>query len=162
MGTIPPAASELVRRVRLGFVATVNEDGGPNLSPRGSLTVWDEAHLLWADLRSPRTTANLRLRPATEVCVVDPFLRRGYRFRGTATVLEEAADIARAREILGPEITDIGRRARAFLRLKVEETREVVSPAYDLGATAEELRAYWSEYYARTAHGLSAAPDDRY
>ena len=32
---------------RLGFVASVCEDGTPNLSPKGTTTVWDDEHIVF-------------------------------------------------------------------------------------------------------------------
>jgi predicted pyridoxine 5'-phosphate oxidase superfamily flavin-nucleotide-binding protein len=80
---------QVVDRVRLGFVATVCPDGSPNVSPKGTLCVWDDAHLIFADIRSPGTVANLRSNPHIEVNVVDPFSRKGYRFKGLAVVHEQ-------------------------------------------------------------------------
>jgi len=71
----------VVREQSLGFVATVCADGTPNLSPKGTLTVWDDDHLAFADLFSPGTMATLRENSAVEVNVVDPITRTGYRFR---------------------------------------------------------------------------------
>ena len=65
-------------------MATVCPDGTPNLSPKGTLTVWDDDHLVFADLASPGTMANLGREPAVEVNVVDPITRTGYRFKGRA------------------------------------------------------------------------------
>src|SRR5258705_12524 len=78
----------VVEEQRLGFVATVCPDGTPNLSPKGTTAVWDDEHLVFANMRSPGTIANLRLNPSVEVNIVDPFGRKGYRFKGTASVLE--------------------------------------------------------------------------
>jgi trans-2,3-dihydro-3-hydroxyanthranilate isomerase len=79
----------VVREQRLGFVATVCPDGTPNLSPKGTTTVWDDEHLVFADIRSPGTIRNLRSNPVAEVNVVDPVARKGYRFKGPATVVTE-------------------------------------------------------------------------
>src|SRR5690349_23609245 len=87
MPILTPDMKRLLDQQRLGFVATVNPDGTPNLSPKGTTTVWDDDHLVFADIHSPGTTANLRLNPHVEVNVVDPFARKGYRFKGTAEVL---------------------------------------------------------------------------
>ncbi|MGA2647727.1 MAG: pyridoxamine 5'-phosphate oxidase family protein [Candidatus Sulfotelmatobacter sp.] len=72
---------------RLAFVATVCPDGTPNLSPKGTISVWDDDHLVFADIRSPGTITNLRKNPAVEINVVDPFARKGYRFKGTGEVI---------------------------------------------------------------------------
>src|ERR1700687_2188866 len=72
---------------RLAFVATVCPDETPNLSPKGTIAVWDETHLVFADIRSPGTVADLRVNSAVEINVVDPFARKGYRFKGTSELL---------------------------------------------------------------------------
>ena len=72
-----------VVEAELGFVATVCPDGTPNLSPKGTIAVWDDDHLVFADIRSPGTVENLRANPSIEINVVDQIVRKGYRFKGT-------------------------------------------------------------------------------
>jgi uncharacterized protein len=55
----------VVMEQRLAFVATVCPDGTPNLSPKGTISVWDYDHLVFADIRSPGTITNLRKNPAS-------------------------------------------------------------------------------------------------
>ena len=91
MGLLTADMKRVVEEQRLGFVATVCPDGTPNLSPKGTTAVWDDDHLVFANIRSPGTLANLRQNASVEVNVVDPFLRKGYRFKGVASVLESGA-----------------------------------------------------------------------
>jgi hypothetical protein len=77
----------VVTEQRLAFVATVCADGTPNLSPKGTIAVWDDEHLVFADIRSPGTITNLKKNPAVEINVVDPFVRKGYRFKGKGEVI---------------------------------------------------------------------------
>jgi len=76
----------IINQAILSFVATVNEDVTPNLSPKASLTVKNGV-LYFADIASPRTVLNLKRNPAVEINVVDIFQRRGYRFKGRALIL---------------------------------------------------------------------------
>src|SRR5215813_4098297 len=91
MGLLTGDMKRVIGEQRLGFVATVCPDGTPNLSPKGTTAVWDDEHLVFANVRSPGTLANLARNPAVEVNVVDPFARKGYRFKGTGSVLESGA-----------------------------------------------------------------------
>jgi hypothetical protein len=50
----------VVTEQRLAFVATVCPDGTPNLSPKGTIAVWDDAHLVFADIRSGTRSATMR------------------------------------------------------------------------------------------------------
>src|SRR4051794_36219868 len=85
----------VVEEQRLGYVASVDADGTPNLSPKGTVAVWDADHLVFADLHSPQTVANIDAgRRMVEINVVDPIVRRGFRFKGTATVHRDDAVFA--------------------------------------------------------------------
>src|SRR5215813_9005140 len=84
---LTPDMKRVVSEQRLAFVATVCSDGTPNLSPKGTIAIWDDHHLVFADIHSPGTIENLKENPAVEVNVVDPFVRKGYRFKGTAKVI---------------------------------------------------------------------------
>src|ERR1700729_1064838 len=86
MAKLDADMQSLVRRTILCFAATINGDGSPNLSPKSTLIVHDDQHLLFANIASPRTVANLRLDPRIEINCVDIFSRRGYRFTGHASV----------------------------------------------------------------------------
>src|SRR5262245_64659202 len=96
MGILTADMKRVVEEQRLGFVATVCADGTPNLSPKGTTTVWDDDHLVFANIRSPGTIANLRQNANVEVNIVDPFARKGYRFKGVASVLDSGAMYERA------------------------------------------------------------------
>src|SRR3954470_371707 len=91
MAEINADMEAIVSRAILSFVATVNEDGTPNLSPKASLTVANGI-LYFADIASPQTILNLRRNPAIEINVVDIFQRRGYRFKGRALILQPGDD----------------------------------------------------------------------
>ncbi len=163
MGILTDAMRRVVEEQRLGFAATVCPDGTPNLSPKGTTSVWDDDHLIFADIHSPRTVANLRHNPAIEINVVDPLVRKGYRFKGTGEVLAE-----------GPRFAD----ALAFFRrrgvasdihtvvlVRVTRALPLVSPAYDGGATEDEIRARWQRYWEglrgpAPAPPAGAAPGD--
>src|SRR5689334_25218647 len=79
----------VIAEQKLGFVATVNADGTPNLSPKGTMQALDDEHIVFADIRSPGTMANIAHNPAMEINFVDPFSRKGYRFKGTARVVKK-------------------------------------------------------------------------
>ncbi len=140
----------LVLEQRLGYHATVCEDGTPNLSPKGTTSVFDDDHLFFAEIRSPQTIRNLRANPSIEVNVVDPFARRGYRFKGTATIHERGDGVyARGFELLRER--DYGayeERVRAIVLIRVERAEPVTSPAYDVGEAEERLVEHYLEYYA--------------
>jgi predicted pyridoxine 5'-phosphate oxidase superfamily flavin-nucleotide-binding protein len=147
MGILTEEMQRLVRRIRLGYVATVCPDGTPNLSPKGTTTVWDDDHLVFADIRSPNTVANLRHNPMVEINVVDPILRKGYRFKGRAQVFTEG-DLYEQIMAFYEERGSPREWIRSVVLVTVERARPLISPAYDLGASEDEVRRRWERYYA--------------
>ena len=136
----------VVEEQRLGFVATVCPDGTPNLSPKGTTAVWDDDHLVFADIRSPGTVANLRENAAVEVNVVDPFVRKGYRFKGVAEVIESGAlyeQVIAFYERRGSPV----KLFRGIVIVRVEHAHPIDSPAYDMGLTEHEVRDRWERHF---------------
>jgi len=84
----------VVREQSLGFVATVRPDGTPALSPKGTTSVWDAGHLVFLHVHSPHTVDNLRHNPHVEINVVDPIVRKGYRFAGLGRVVSTEAEVS--------------------------------------------------------------------
>jgi len=132
MAILTEDMKRVVREQRLGFYATICEDGSPNLSPKGTTYVLDDDHLFFADIRSPQTVANIRRGSLVEINVVDPFVRKGYRFKGPGAVHERGTSLCseclqRLREA-GSSLVD---RVSAIVVVEVRQARAVVSPAYD-------------------------------
>ena len=145
MGILTDDMKRVVREQRLGFIATVCPDGTPNLSPKGTTTVWDDDHLVFGDIRSPVTMDNLRQNPALEINVIDVFLRKGYRFKGLATILTEGPQYDAIHAQYGPRGLDTA--IGAIVLMKVERALPLVSPAYDGGASEAEVRREWTDYW---------------
>jgi len=145
MGILAPDVQEFVRKEKLAFVATTCPDGTPNLSPKGTTIVWDDDHLVFADIHSPGTVENLLRNPSIEINVVDFFIRKGYRFKGVATVYSEGQTF--------DEVIAFYRKAgskhsiKNIVLIKVEHVSPVWSPAYDIGLTEEDVKERWREYW---------------
>jgi uncharacterized protein len=150
MGALSEHMKRVVEEQRLGFYATVCEDGSPNLSPKGSTYVLDDDHLFFADYRSPQTVENIRRGSLVEVNVVDPLSRKGYRFKGPAAVHEPGDEVFdRCVEELRAAGSTLVDRARHIVVVEVHEARPVVSPIYDDGAVSEkEVIALYRERFA--------------
>lgn len=148
MGVLSDDMKRVVGQQRLGFIATVCADGTPNLSPKGTLSVLDDDHLVFADIRSPGTVANLRANPSVEVNVVDPFIRKGYRFKGRAQVIEGGEEFERLLALFSRgTLSDAPRRIRTIVIIQVEQARPLVSPGYDSGTDETAMRERWVPYY---------------
>jgi uncharacterized protein len=137
----------MVREQSLGFVATVRPDGTPALSPKGTTTVWDDTHLVFLDICSPHTVANLRANPSVEVNVVDPVFRKGYRFAGRAEVLTGGPAFGAICDYYVSQRGTARHRINAAVLISVTAAEALVSPAYDDGTTEEVISRRWADHH---------------
>ena len=136
---------DFVNFQKLGFVATVNSDNSPNLSPKGTVRVWDDENLVFANINSPRTIENIINNNSIEINVVDQIKRKGFRFKGNAKIISSGN--------LYNEIVDYykknGTRNKisSIVMIKVTQVDEVLSPLYDLGISEKEISEKWTRHF---------------
>jgi hypothetical protein len=142
---LTPDMRAVVDATHLCFAATVTPDGRPNLSPKGTIRVWDDTHLFFLDLASPGTRANLVHSPWLELNVVEQLSRRGYRFFGPATLHLPGSPTfdEGIRRVYGG--ADQVQPAFAVVLLAVERVAPLFSPAYWRGYDESALRTIWRE-----------------
>jgi predicted pyridoxine 5'-phosphate oxidase superfamily flavin-nucleotide-binding protein len=144
----------VVREQRLGYVATVCPDGTPNLSPKGTTAVWDDQHLVFLDLFSPGTVANIEAGNAViEVNVVDPIRRKGYRFKGPAEVHRDGPVFEDVVQWYEQERATDQARIKSVVLITVERAAPLVSPAYADGSSEATI-----EQRSLDMYGLMRTP----
>jgi predicted pyridoxine 5'-phosphate oxidase superfamily flavin-nucleotide-binding protein len=145
MGILTADIQMFVRKQKLGFIATVCPDGTPNLSPKGTTTVWDDDHLIFADIHSPGTVNNLLYNPSIEINVVDVFIRKGYRFKGTGRVLSNGSLFEDILSFYNKDgFTHV---ISNIVLVKIERVLPIISPAYDRDISEEEVKQRWMDYW---------------
>jgi predicted pyridoxine 5'-phosphate oxidase superfamily flavin-nucleotide-binding protein len=72
---------------KMGWVATATKDGVPNVTPKGSVRVLDDQHVIFADLFSLKTRRNLEQNPRVAVTVIDAAAHQGYQVKGMAELV---------------------------------------------------------------------------
>jgi predicted pyridoxine 5'-phosphate oxidase superfamily flavin-nucleotide-binding protein len=144
----------IIEEQRLGFVATADLDGTPNVSPKGTFVVVDDDTIAFGEIRSPGTIRNLRVNSRVEVNFVDPFARKGYRFAGAATVVQRGDGTFNA--LLGNFRSPLAPRMRAIVTITVTKALARTSPAYDDRTMEPEIRRSW------TARFRKLQPNERF
>jgi uncharacterized protein len=134
----------------------------PNLSPKGTIAVLDDDHLMFADLASPQTIENLRRNAGIELNVVDPAIRKGYRFKGRGIVLAEGEGFDQLLASYGTGDRAIGRpreRVHHIVVVELDRCLPLGSPAYDSGATEAEVSERWNTHFTRLWAKRRAGPE---
>ncbi len=144
---LTPDMRAVIAASQLCFAATVTPEGRPNLSPKGTIRVWDDTHLFFLDIASPRTRANLEraASPWLVLNVVDQLSRRGYRFAGAATVHRAGTEVYAegVRRVYGSALPAAP--PPAVVLLAVAEAEPLLSPAYWRDQDEAAIRATWRE-----------------
>ena len=87
MTKLTDEAKKAIGEIRPALLATASRTGKPNVSAKGSLRVLDDEHVVFADIASPRTVANIRENPQVAVICLDATARKGCRIWGKGSIL---------------------------------------------------------------------------
>ncbi|KRM71753.1 pyridoxamine 5'-phosphate oxidase family protein [Lacticaseibacillus brantae] len=130
MATLTPEMQKMIGE-QLNFLATVDEDGNPQVGPKGTMRVFDETHLIYNEETGKQAWHNLHQNGKAAVAVVDRPALKGFRFEGTVEfhdedqIFKDAQAFAEARHL--PD-------AIAAVVIKVERIYKL-----DAGAQAGDL-----------------------
>ena len=131
----------LIEHYTAGAVATINADGTPAVSPKATFVVIDDSCIAFGNIRSPGTEQNIRARPDVEVNFIDVLTRRAVRVKGRAEIIDKASETGRRMlpvfETLWAPYLEM---MQNFISIHIVHAELVLSPAYDIGHTAKELR----------------------
>jgi len=131
---------KIITNYNAGAVATVNDDGTPAVSPKATFVIVDENCIAYGDIRSPGTTANIKLRSNVEVNFIDVLARQAVRVTGLASIVEKDSEqgqklISLFQKHWGPYLDAM----QTFISISITKTELIMSPAYDVGHKKAEL-----------------------
>jgi uncharacterized protein len=153
-GVLTEEMKQVVVTEKIGYVATVCEDGTPNLSPKSTFIVLDESRIAFANIRSPNTVRNITRQPIIEVNFISIFARKGYRFKGPVAYWPRMAnEFAELLPLFEQRWGALCAAMKGIFVLTVECALPLTSPVYDFGATEDETRAKWMAYFEKLNKG---------
>ena len=120
MAKLSEEVKGMIAEVRPGIIATASKDGQPNVSAKGSFRVLDDNHVIFADINSPRTIANLRENPYVSVLVVHPQTLRGCRIWGKGEILNSGPLF----DQMNKEFTDKGLKVNHVVKITVAKVQD--------------------------------------
>jgi uncharacterized protein len=120
-----------VRNCVLCWLATVDEQGAPNVSPKEVFQLQGD-RLLIANIASPTSVRNIHHSPKVCVSMIDIFVQRGYKFIGTADLINDTDErwedlSAPLVELAGPSFP-----IRDVIVVRVSRVEPIAAPSYRL------------------------------
>ena len=121
---------EAARRSVLCWLATVDADGQPNVSPKEVWAISDDQHVVVANIASPISVRNIAQKPQVCLSFVDVFVQKGFKLVGSAheVQVENPAFSAWA----APLLAMVGQRfvIRSVLVISASSVAPIVAPSY--------------------------------
>jgi hypothetical protein len=148
---------DAARRSVLCWLATVDADGQPNVSPKEVWTIADEQHVVVANIASPVSARNIAQQPQVCLSFVDVWVQKGFKLLGSAQ--EVHADDPAFSVWAAPLLAMVGQRfvIHSVLVIHVTSASAIVAPSYrffpDVTSEASQIEA------AMQAYGVQALKD---
>jgi predicted pyridoxine 5'-phosphate oxidase superfamily flavin-nucleotide-binding protein len=123
---------EYAERSILCWLATVDEHGSPNVSPKEIFSVHGDSQFIIANIASPVSVRNILKNPKVCVSFIDVFVQKGFKLTGTAEVI--AAGAPRFSE-LGATLLEMTRGVlpiRSIINIEVQYVAPILAPSYRL------------------------------
>ena len=144
------AIRETARRSVLCWLATVDAEGQPNVSPKEVWAIADDQHVVVAHIASPISARNIAQHPQVCLSFVDVFVQKGFKLIGTAR--EVRATDAEFPDWAAPLLAMAGQRftIQSVLLVHVQSVAAIVAPSYrfypddttEASQVASAMRAY--------------------
>ena len=143
-----------MRKSVLCWLATVDPDGCPNVTPKEIFCALGHDTLLMANIASPGSARNVVARASVCVSFVDPFVQKGFKLKGSARLVHAADDGFSAladplQQMAGPRFPF----ASLFV-VTVTSVEPIVAPSYRLypqTAEAAQIESAMKAYGVRPA-----------
>ena len=142
----------------LCWLATVDADGQPNVSPKEIFTCFDPDHLVIANIASPTSVRNIAVNPRVCVSFVNVFVQKGFKVLGSArNVGRQDADFASwaapLQAMAGPQFP-----IHSVIVVRATGFETILAPSYRLypGETTErsQVASAMCAYGVRPASGI--------
>lgn len=147
---LTPEVHAAAKRSVLCWLATVDTEGQPNVSPKEIFTPFDDAHLVIANIASPTSVRNLARGARVCVSFIDVFVQKGFKVLGTAQVIRRGEPAytswsAPLEAMAGPRFPLHG-----VIVVRATAVEPIVAPSYRLhpsetteaGQVAAAMRTY--------------------
>lgn len=132
---------DYIQRSVLCWLATVDAQGCPNVSPKEVFAADGDSGLLIANIASPESVRNIRSNPNACVSFVDIFVQKGFKLRGHANVIEKTDPHFNDLIIPLSAITKGIFPIHNIICLEVSHVAKIIAPGYRLiSGTTEDTQ----------------------
>ena len=114
----------------LCWLATVDENGQPSVSPKEMFISYGNESVLVANISSPKSVSNIQVNPLVCVSFVHVFKQKGFKLTGKAKIIEKSNS---QYEPYLSELQKIGGEnfpVKSIIEINVKESEPIIAPSY--------------------------------
>ncbi len=123
----------------LCWLATVDDQGLPNCSPKEIFTHFGESHIVIANIASPNSVNNIETNAAVCVSFVHVFKQKGFKLKGHAVYASAEDDVYQEQFKLAQSLAGEAFPVMGIIVVEVSSAKPIIAPGYYLvpGTTEE-------------------------
>lgn len=136
---------KLIEKSVLSWVATVNEEGQPNVSPKEVFELYENDRLVFAVIASPKTLKNIKRYPKVGVSCLDIWTQKGVQMNGIAEIIgPNHRDFEQLEKLLNKKNKGVFK-FRNIISIKITKAKTLLAPSYQFLETTEKNQIINSE-----------------
>lgn len=134
----------------LCWLATVDEQGQPNVSPKEVFAVFDDQHLVIAQIASPQSVRNIQHNPKVCISMIDIIVQRGWKLQGHAQYVGASDAAFQTYALPLKALAGEKFKIHGVMLVRVEKVQRILAPSYrfypdsttEASQIASAMRAY--------------------
>jgi len=135
----------------LCWLATVSNDGLPNVSPKEIFTNYGEEHIIIANIASPQSERNIEQNNQVCVSFIDILLQKGFQLKGQAEIIKQGdLEFMKMEKVL-TKFTEGKFPFESVFSIHVHSIKPIIAPKYWLYPETTEAEQIES---ARKLYGI--------
>lgn len=123
---VQKAVSECV----LCWLATVDSEGVPNVSPKEMFISDGSDQILIANIASPNSVNNIEFNENVCVSFIDIFKQKGFKVKGRATIIRDTEEAYQSKLKLLQQLGGEGFPIKNIINISVAAVEPIIAPSY--------------------------------
>jgi uncharacterized protein len=142
---------ELALKSILCWLATVDREGLPNVSPKEMWTYY-EGKILIANIASPNSVQNIRINPKVCLSFLEVFVQKGFKVKGVAAIIESSSEVFNQYTSILQNLYGTRIPFSQIIEIEIKQVKSIVAPSYIMFSetTTEEgqIKSAYEAYQA--------------
>lgn len=123
----------------LCWLATVDKNGQPNVSPKEVFTSYGTDHILIANIMSPQSVKNIKVNSQVCVSFINVLVQKGYQVKGKAKVMTKKTKEFKLYHPILEAVAGSDFPIKSIIKIKVESHKPIMAPRYVLFPETTEV-----------------------